>query len=623
MHGEGLNLRYLGHLFQHCQTLHAKALLCSEAVARVCKHICMHAQKKVLRKGRAMSMAAETTKASSDAEYKEFNASLLEENHRVVVDCMNQALGCGERSRDFWKRILPPLLRQRFNMILGRDPRDGYIHKPQLLSALQYHLSVVVEMEISDIDFNSPEPVPFERVRPQEPKLKWKENTKLPLVAFGLDAEGLRAGGHHQQAMKMRLLRAKLLKEAYGTTKLNVSDSHGMVSLMSSYVQNQSYKEAMNLANDFLSSVSGLFPCHGLMRMRLMAAKYKAGERARAIEEFDTARRVLEFTLGKHHPYIYYLLISLGDLYYKDGYFSEALAVVQEAYVLAEKSLGSSHILCAVYAKKLGAILSSAKAEPSRPIQAFERALAVYMNLEEQGGEHGAAIADCWFALAEVMMNFGMFEDALQPSKRCLEIREKRADPALNDTYLQLGILGERMCDQALARESYEKLLYRIKKEGNAESLVDVQALTKKILACYIKTQPYHLRMALQSYAVRVVPTLSLALVEKVLLNLWMDSPTTYIEGLIQKMYPVAEDPNPEVLKEEGGDNDIIDNDFLQFSVLQELVCLVALASEDKYVAFAAVEEEIGRHTSVQRGKGWTNSYSRKYQPQFLKVPTI
>lgn len=283
-----------------------------------------------------------------------------------------------------------------------------------------------------------------------------------------------------------------------------------------------------------------------------MHAFYKSGDHVSAMTAFEAAKSALLHHLGPHHPLLCSLLCKLADLYFEDGELDHALLVLHGTIELADKVLGTSHVLCAAYCMKLGHVQFS-KGMIDKCILSFERALAIYENCSPSAVAEREA-ASCYYALAEAQMHCGKLPRATECSAKALAARELddslkpvngRLPALLLQSHLQVATLAARADDAEKAIAHFEKVLRSRKLEaGNPTALNDVRGITRKILALCLRRQSLQLRTMLKATVnspEKAATALNAAL-PYVARQLYSRPPKEYIADLIAR-YERNEEP--------------------------------------------------------------------------------
>lgn len=116
MHERGINIRYLGYIFELTKLPHVKGMVLSEATARVAKHILSQAARAISRKAKAEMSQAEQRGRSRDEDFQEHNNKLRASIATSILDFLNLLMGASEETDVFWEKMVLPLVQSKFNL---------------------------------------------------------------------------------------------------------------------------------------------------------------------------------------------------------------------------------------------------------------------------------------------------------------------------------------------------------------------------------------------------------------------------------------------------------------------------------------------------------------------------
>jgi tetratricopeptide (TPR) repeat protein len=536
VHNNGLNMRHLGPLFSACEALYAKIIVCTEAVARSCKRLCTQVQRRILRKGRAMTLAAELRGRSGENDFRDFNAAVAEDLKKALAEFVNLVIGKSPESDQLWRDTLPPLLKMHFRLDAPSDMRSSLIILPQLLAALEFHLGFSLNLPLSGLDMESASPISPEHIKLRGPRLKWKDNRSILLVSMAMRADEFCAEGNHSDAVRAYSLRVALQKMAKGNVTPDLVLQRTLLSQAQCHLHMRHFSESLEACQSASADLPASSPLRGVCRMVMMGAHYRLGEREAAMLDFEAARQIFTSTLGQHHPVVCQLMALLADLYFEEESYAPATITLRQAEEFVKKTLGNSHVLCALYSYKLGCSLAL-MGETTEAIAAMQRSLGIYELLHSKGTDQWSSMATCQLALSELLGKNGRVQEAVSLAKQCMEINESRLQSRnqsqLLSAYLHLAHLSELENKTDASIHYLEKYLLRRKLERVPEAVRDIQLVTRRLLRLLLQAQPFQVRTLLESLSKSMLTHVDPTVANKVFTYLFDESPKAYFEDLI------------------------------------------------------------------------------------------
>jgi tetratricopeptide (TPR) repeat protein len=548
LHRWGINLRHAGRLFQECPALHIQALLAVEAVARACKHIFGQVQRASLRKSRGESLVAEARGRSNDANFVEHNRTQQTRLRAQVVDFLNLVLGASPASDSLWKDSIIPSVSGHFGLTLPPCPQKTFLHMPQLLLALSFHLNVAFR-DPGHVDFKAESPITLDMLGDCEPRVKWHPTVHNIGLREALDAEYLMAEGRYAEALRAFAVVLCLVHHWQSHQADQTERARVLVNMAYCQFQLGDAPGAVSLCREAALGCPPLSALEGRLQMLLMWGSFKLGQQAEALEAFERSCSALCFAVGRRHPLYSDLHRILGDLYFQEKAYDRAFVALSEALASASASLTDSHPLCAGLSHKLG-ILAFLCRSLRKGMGLVSNALSAYERLSQVGIPTGSDIAACQYTMAGVLGELGEVQGALELGNKALDTRQQafgsesmpQARVLLYESYRQVAQLQEKAGNLKKALDLLEKLLELRKKDADEEAVREVQLLIVKALELAFQLLPLPWQAQMQVFFVKVQERgikskrkLPCSARDAIFNRLYKDPPSRYLEYLTSR----------------------------------------------------------------------------------------
>ncbi len=219
-----------------------------------------------------------------------------------------------------------------------------------------------------------------------------------------------------------------------------------------------SHVDATAAAQEALALAEAHFPAGdpriGRMLAGLAHAHWARGDTDVALTLFERSQQSWRAGLSPDHPAVASSGINIGTIYLHRHAFAAALAALQPALTIMERSFGPDHPSVADALTNLGAV-ADAQGRLDQAVAATERAATIYAR--RLGPEHEMAIA-LRIDLGDMEGRLGRNEAALADLRRAISVLRRAGDrPEL--LALSLGHVGDVLA--RMARDDEAELAYR------------------------------------------------------------------------------------------------------------------------------------------------------------------
>lgn len=542
MHARGINMRYLGYIFELTTLPHVKGLVLAEATARVAKHILNQATRTISRKARAEMSQAEQRGRSRDEDFREHNDKLRKSLATSVLDFLNLLMGTSEETDVFWEKMVLPLIETKFNFQVQMPKRRFVaIHMPQLLHAIQQQCSVVVA-DRTDYDFTKASPFNAEDVESLDSKVKWEPNDQVEAFSIASRADQFMASGNHAKALQALNLALSMHNACFSFALNNQSKRTDIMNQIAlAYYKCGEYKEAVEVSKKTLETTLSHSMGAAKSHMIAMMAHFKLKQHSQSSKCFQKSKHCCLWCSGPGHPFFLGLYSCLADLFYEEKDYESAALYIQLALKDAKKVLGSKHSLVALLYSKVGILLAN-RGDAKNATVSLKNALELFERYQNNA-EMSLNSATMHFSLAEVMAQSGKFDEAMQYASKAIRTRvefRSKGHPDVIESYVQVARLYENMGNIVEGIRNYEKALASLKKnKGDKDSAKKVQRLSRKVLSLEVRNQPLSMRTMLQTAILKhpALVTGSRAQIDTtsyVLKMLYVTAPSSYLRLLLE-----------------------------------------------------------------------------------------
>ncbi|GMH80892.1 hypothetical protein TrST_g10829 [Triparma strigata] len=582
MHSRGINMRYLGYIYDMTALPHIKSLVLAEAAARTAKHVFNQAARSLSRKAKVEMHQAKERGKSRDENFQEHNERLRTQLSERRIDFLNLILGMSDESDAFWERMMLPLLDSKYSLNLEL-PKRRYVavHMPQLLCAIQHHCSVTVADKV-DFNFSSKDPISPQDVKSFDSKVKWEPNDQVEAFSIAEKGEEFLENGEYARGLQALNLAHSMHSATFGFAADQSKTASLMIKISFAHYKCEQYKQSVDVANKVLSLVPASSMLAAEANSVLMKAYFKLKEHDASAKAFTSAKKASTWAVGNSHPFLLGVLSSLADLFYEEKDYESATMYCQKALTQAKKVLGSKHSVVAHLSSKIGILLAT-RGDAKTAIVTLRGAIDLF---EKYAGNEDMSLnqAAMFFSLAEVEAQGGRMDDAMQLAIKALRVRVQLRSKGHQDvieSYVQVARIFENMEHIEDAIINYEKALNSLKKiKGDEDSARMVQILTRKVLSLEVRNQTLSMKAFLQTKMLdhpALVPgsQASHELQSYVLKLLYITSPSEYLKQLLEFVSAVNGDESilPQLPSDQGFTG-------AAPTPAAQLACLASLAKE-------------------------------------------
>ncbi|GMH87462.1 hypothetical protein TL16_g10864 [Triparma laevis f. inornata] len=582
MHQRGINMRYLGYIYDMTSLPHIKSLVLAEAAARTAKHVLNQAARSLSRKAKVEMHQAKERGKSRDENFLEHNEKLRNSLSTRLIDFLNLILGMSDESDAFWERMMLPLLDSKYSLNLEL-PKRRYVavHMPQLLHSISFHCSVTVADKV-DFDFSSRDPISSQDVKSFDSKVKWEPNDQVEAFSIAEKGEEFLEIGEYARGLQALNLELSMHTATFGFAADQSRTASIMNNIAFAHYKCEQYKQSVEVANKVLSAVPASSMLAAEANSVLMKSFFKLRGHDASAKAFNLAKKSSTWAVGNSHPFLLEILSSLADLFYEEKDYESATMYCQRALAQAKKVLGSKHSVVAHLSSKIGILLAT-RGDAKTAIVTLKGAIDLF---EKYAGNEDMSLnqAAMFFSLAEVEAQGGKMEDAMQLAIKALRVRVQLRSKGHQDvieSYIQVARIFENMEHIEDAVTNYEKALNSLKKiKGDEKSARMVQLLTRKVLSLEVRNQTLSMKTFLQTKMLdhpALIPgsQASHELQSYVLKLLYITSPSEYLKQLLEYVSAVNGDESglPQLPSDQGFTG-------VPPTPAAQLACLASLAKE-------------------------------------------
>jgi len=515
-HQYGVNMRHLGVVRSMCRAKHVKQMLMCEAVARCAKVLLNKSLRSLARKGKSESMLGEYRGRSGEADFVAQMNFLVEERKSIVLDLFNLVLG---EDDSFWKEVLPDIIFQKFGIEYSlRVNKAELVHLPQLFLAMQYHTGTIFE-ERADYHFGGNSAESSGPVFVTRNILHYNvPSVKLSCISPGYVglveplAEALLGSELGAEAAIVFRLRISLLLMTNREThcpKHAATVAYNIYKLLLSLFLHGEYKVVCKEIRVELRGMPKLTPLAGRFLTLLMCAQFRAGRIAEALESFDKATEIYNFSLGKSHPIHSLHMCALADLYYCVKSKKQARLMLLMAQDVACRGLGDNHLTTASYSSKLAALYMESN-EVTLAKHALNFSLKNYLFALGKGAKVEQDASECLYSLAMLAKSAGESDTAADYASQSIALaktaHKKHLPPvAVSCLFMLSELLAKRgEMDKALGyfQEAWMAVRHRPDDYPDVGSVFAL--LSCKMLAALFSSLPLPTRSLVQTISTEV-----------------------------------------------------------------------------------------------------------------------
>ncbi|EAR93017.2 tetratricopeptide repeat protein (macronuclear) [Tetrahymena thermophila SB210] len=493
-HENGINMRYLGEVYNQSTLPHLKEICQVEIVARICKKIIrnkifdsiIQKQEEVQKEFSRFEMSQNKSRLSNSSRItsKPFASDILNYQKELkyqfqlnveqqiienLLDFLNLLLGSGQETEFFWSSIINKQALHDYGCQVNKQD----IIKGALLHSLKYHCKIDFAFDQDTGIFEQINPLRKDQIFGFIPSVKLFDMKFLDINKEGDLYKKHMKAGQNEQALQSINLKINIVSwlqqnntEQQNQQQQNQQQQNQNFSTMSNQQnqisQNQQQDQNLlfeqirllsdqselllnffNFEDSTLKAVQALdlSPIAHICQVKclgnIMRTKLVKSDNQKAMECFDRAVQIIEFHLGPFHPLHTILYSLLGCFYSQKKYYEEALALYRSSLINSKKSLGDFHTHTAEVYKDIGVLYMQMSMNDESFIS-FEQSYKIYIQCKKSDT---IAFAEVCYYLATVCLIQSKFEECQTYSLKSIRIYEIHHETQLKKLIDSLLIL--------------------------------------------------------------------------------------------------------------------------------------------------------------------------------------
>ncbi|RLO13987.1 hypothetical protein DYB28_004104 [Aphanomyces astaci] len=464
LHADGINMRYLGRIYDLATLKHVRRLVMTEMVARVAKVLL-----------RAMLREAPTHWRA------------------LATDLFNVLCGAGPDAVDFYQSQIQPTVELKFGVATPHNLRHE-LHMPQLLLALQHHTGVQMDLPVA---INSQFLVDDARHPPFRTHHAIAVTSSVTLVCTTTSAcqdmiqDTVVSDSMDEDALEVALTNLKLalaVEQACPTDSRHVRLCHLLVQAAEVSLRVDAADDAGTKTFASLALEEG--PTGHALRSRayvvLMRLHHAKEDMASALRSFEKALEAATWHLGASHPVVLGVLLSLVAIWIDRQEWLKALDILDHCTTVVKEAYGRYTIQYAQLRCQQARVLHTL-GQLDQAVSMFEDALAIYEELPSCVVES----ADCCSAMTAIFLDMASLQPAFNMAMKTHDLRVSSGDTdAILASWMQLGACSKALHDDFRAIEYYKSALALVKANQAAisDAVQCIQDISRQLLALVFQT---------------------------------------------------------------------------------------------------------------------------------------
>ncbi|KAL4467078.1 hypothetical protein ABPG72_019288 [Tetrahymena utriculariae] len=489
-HENGINMRYLGEVYNQSTLLHLKEICQVDIVARICKKIIrnkifdsvIQKQEEIEKQFSRFEMSQTKSRLLSNSSriaskpiasdilnyQKELKQQLqLNVEQQIIenlLDFLNLLLGSGQETEFFWSSIINKQALHDYGCQVNKQE----IVKGALLHSLKYHCKIDFAFDQDTGIFEQISPLRKDQIYGFIPSVKLFDMKLLDINKEGDLYKKQMKAGQNEQALQSINLKLNIVswlqqnssdqpnQQQQNPNFSKMSNQQNQISQSQQQDQNLMFKEIrllsdqselllnfFNFEDSTLKAVQALdlSPIAHICQVKclgnIMRTKLVKSDNQKAMECFDRAVQIIEFHLGPFHPLHTILYSLLGCFYSQKKYYEEALALYRSSLINSKKSLGDFHTHTAEVYKDIG-VLYMQMSMNDESFVSFEQSYKIYTQCKKSDS---IAFAEVCYYLATVCLIQSKFEECQTYSLKSIRIYENYHETQLKKLIDSLLIL--------------------------------------------------------------------------------------------------------------------------------------------------------------------------------------
>ncbi|OQR99786.1 hypothetical protein ACHHYP_04420 [Achlya hypogyna] len=447
LHGDGINMRLLGRLYELAGLQHVRRLLLTEMVARTAKVLL-----------RSMLRGAAQPKA-------------------VVLDLVNLVCGTSSDSVAFFAAELFPTLGAKFG--LATAPAHGDLHLPQVFHALCFHVSATLSLHHVAVVSDTPGPFRAHHLLALTPTTTLLAPTTATALALLETTDALVAEGRLAEAVTNVKL-GLAVEQANPTDGCRVQWCHLLACAAELSVQLADRAGAETFAQ--LALEDGPRWHASLAKAHVVATKlaHLKGDEQSIGAHLGRAVAAATWHLGAHHVYLFDVYMTGVDVWLDRAEWYPALAALDPCLGVVKESYGRKSIPFAEVRTKQAGILAHVGSH-EEALSLYEDSLEIY---ELAPFRHLVGCrADCCSAIAQLLLVMQAAQPAYTTALKAHGLRQDAGDDLLA-SFVLLGDCATALDDPVRAIEYYTSAWRWIKAQPDVHdgAVATVQHVTRRLL---------------------------------------------------------------------------------------------------------------------------------------------
>ncbi|KAJ3314956.1 hypothetical protein HDV04_004756 [Boothiomyces sp. JEL0838] len=400
MHKKGINMRYLGLIYQLSTVPFVKSMTLVEMVARICKQIY-----RVRLRGAILH-------------FRSVGATYIEEQTQSYANTLLELiLGFNEKTRVFFETKIKPELQRHYNVSITQ--RNYFeIHRPALFIAIQYHCGISYKDTI-EYDFNSPEPLSKAKFESFNARIKTITGVERDTVCSPSQPA--------KEDERLSYVVAKHFKSLGPKSKLLPSNlSSAVLTLTASYYNScnrfeeaRLYAQAGTVSSKKNHALFGLSTAQLLYAIAGLQSSVMGGPDPSILDWYRKSMAAMVWHYGPHNLLTMTLHDRMSSIYHKAKDPQRAFEFHKASLETAEKSLGKNHVITAGYLTRAGCYLANL-GHLDESIEMFNQALNVFQSSRSDP----SLLAEVHYHYADVLYQKGDFDGAVDFAQKCRRTRE-------------------------------------------------------------------------------------------------------------------------------------------------------------------------------------------------------
>ncbi|KAJ3261190.1 hypothetical protein HK103_006499 [Boothiomyces macroporosus] len=368
MHKKGINMRYLGLIYQLSTVPFVKSMTLVEMVARICKQIY-----RVRLRGAILH-------------FRSVGATYIEEQTQSYANTLFELiLGFNEKTRVFFETKIKPELQRHYNC--------GISYKDTI-----------------EYDFNSPEPLSKAKFESFNARIKTITGVERDTVCNPSQPA--------KEDERLSYVVAKHFKSLGPKSKLLPSNlSSAVLTLTASYYNScnrfeeaRLYAQAGTVSSKKNHALFGLSTAQLLYAIAGLQSSVMGGPDPSILDWYRKSMAAMVWHYGPHNLLTMTLHDRMSSIYHKAKDPQRAFEFHKASLETAEKSLGKNHAGC--YLANLGHL--------DKSIEMFNQALNVFQSSRSDP----SLLAEVHYHYADVLYQKGDFDGAVDFAQKCRRTRE-------------------------------------------------------------------------------------------------------------------------------------------------------------------------------------------------------